>query len=83
MSDTILDGSGEQTSGRRLLDGTDLEIGSCAARGQGWRPGVRRGARGRSQDIDRAAALRIEDGEIRSCGRSVPVETRSPTSAIG
>jgi hypothetical protein len=26
MPDTILDGSGEQTSGRRLLDGTDLEI---------------------------------------------------------
>ena len=26
MSDTILDGSGEQTPGRRLLDGTDLEI---------------------------------------------------------
>jgi hypothetical protein len=26
MTDTILDGSGEQTPGRRLLDGTDLEI---------------------------------------------------------
>ena len=26
MPDTILDGSGEQTPGRRLLDGTDLEI---------------------------------------------------------
>ncbi len=26
MSDTILDGSGEQISGRRRLDGTDLEI---------------------------------------------------------
>ena len=26
MADTILDGSGEQTPGRRLLDGTDLEI---------------------------------------------------------
>jgi hypothetical protein len=26
MSDTILDGSGEQTPGRRVLDGTDLEI---------------------------------------------------------
>jgi hypothetical protein len=26
MPDTILDGSREQTSGRRLLDGTDLEI---------------------------------------------------------
>jgi len=26
MSDTILDGIGEQTPGRRLLDGTDLEI---------------------------------------------------------
>jgi hypothetical protein len=26
MPDTILDGSGEQTSGCRLLDGTDLEI---------------------------------------------------------
>ena len=26
MSDTILDGSGEQTPGRRLRDGTDLEI---------------------------------------------------------
>ena len=26
MSDTILDGSGEQTPGRRPLDGTDLEI---------------------------------------------------------
>jgi hypothetical protein len=26
MPDTILDGSGEQTPGRRLLDGTDIEI---------------------------------------------------------
>ncbi len=26
MPDTILDGSGEQTPGRRILDGTDLEI---------------------------------------------------------
>jgi hypothetical protein len=26
MPDTILDGSGEQTPGRRLLEGTDLEI---------------------------------------------------------
>jgi hypothetical protein len=26
MPDTILDGSGEQTPGRRVLDGTDLEI---------------------------------------------------------
>jgi hypothetical protein len=26
MPDAILDGSGEQTPGRRLLDGTDLEI---------------------------------------------------------
>ena len=26
MSDTILDGSGEPTPGRRVLDGTDLEI---------------------------------------------------------
>jgi hypothetical protein len=26
MPDTILDGRGEQTPGRRLLDGTDLEI---------------------------------------------------------
>ena len=26
MPDTILDGSGEQTPGRRPLDGTDLEI---------------------------------------------------------
>jgi len=26
MPDTILDGNGEQTPGRRLLDGTDLEI---------------------------------------------------------
>jgi hypothetical protein len=26
MSGTILDGSGEQTPGRRLLDGTDFEI---------------------------------------------------------
>ena len=26
MADTILDGSGEQTPGRRLLEGTDLEI---------------------------------------------------------
>ena len=26
MSDAVLDGSGEQTPGRRLLDGTDLEI---------------------------------------------------------
>jgi hypothetical protein len=26
MPDTILDGSGEQTPGRRLLDGTDLQI---------------------------------------------------------
>ena len=26
MADTILDGSGEQIPGRRLLDGTDLEI---------------------------------------------------------
>jgi hypothetical protein len=26
MPDTILDGSGEETPGRRLLDGTDLEI---------------------------------------------------------
>jgi hypothetical protein len=26
MTDTILDGRGEQTPGRRLLDGTDLEI---------------------------------------------------------
>jgi hypothetical protein len=26
MSDTILDGSGEQIPGHRLLDGTDLEI---------------------------------------------------------
>ena len=26
MPDTILDGSGEHTPGRRLLDGTDLEI---------------------------------------------------------
>jgi hypothetical protein len=26
VPDTILDGSGEQTPGRRLLDGTDLEI---------------------------------------------------------
>ncbi|SRR4051812_42357110 len=26
MPDIILDGSGEQTPGRRLLDGTDLEI---------------------------------------------------------
>ena len=26
MSDTVLDGSGEQTPGCRLLDGTDLEI---------------------------------------------------------
>ena len=26
MPDTVLDGSGEQTPGRRLLDGTDLEI---------------------------------------------------------
>ena len=26
MPDTILDGSGEPTPGRRLLDGTDLEI---------------------------------------------------------
>jgi hypothetical protein len=26
MPDTIVDGSGEQTPGRRLLDGTDLEI---------------------------------------------------------
>jgi hypothetical protein len=26
MTDTILDGSGEQTPGRRLLEGTDLEI---------------------------------------------------------
>jgi hypothetical protein len=26
MPETILDGSGEQTPGRRLLDGTDLEI---------------------------------------------------------
>src|SRR5436190_2041050 len=26
MPDTMLDGSGEQTPGRRLLDGTDLEI---------------------------------------------------------
>ena len=26
MTDTILDGSGEQLPGRRTLDGTDLEI---------------------------------------------------------
>jgi hypothetical protein len=26
MADTVLDGSGEQTPGRRLLEGTDLEI---------------------------------------------------------
>jgi hypothetical protein len=26
MPDTVLDGTGEQTPGRRLLDGTDLEI---------------------------------------------------------
>ena len=26
MPDIVLDGSGEQTPGRRLLDGTDLEI---------------------------------------------------------
>src|SRR5215813_13271535 len=26
MTDTVLDGSGEQIPGRRLLDGTDLEI---------------------------------------------------------
>jgi hypothetical protein len=26
MADTILDGNGDQTPGRRLLDGTDLEI---------------------------------------------------------
>jgi hypothetical protein len=26
MPDTVLDGRGEQTPGRRLLDGTDLEI---------------------------------------------------------
>ena len=26
MADTILDGSGEQIPGRRVLDGTDLEI---------------------------------------------------------
>ena len=29
MPDTILDGSGEQTPGRRLLEGTDLEIAYC------------------------------------------------------
>ena len=46
MPDTILDGSGEQTPGRRLLDGTDLEIAynllgdDLVLRVQSWRSGL-------------------------------------------
>jgi hypothetical protein len=67
MPDTILDGRGEQTPGRRLLDGTDLEIaynllgdGLVLRVNKAGRASLRGRPRERRQIDDRAALLELK-----------------------
>jgi len=75
MPDTILDGSGEQTPGRRPLEGTDLEI-AYTLLGDDLVLRVNKAGvqvfgvvlENARKELDCQAAARIEDGEIGSCG---------------